>query len=68
MKRKCIYFERVKYDICKECSGDDVDCLHYISERPIEYNPILLREERKIKILPRNYQDWIRRNNDSGVI
>lgn len=32
------------------------------------YIPLMVRMARKTKILPKNYQDWIRRWNDEGVI
>jgi len=32
------------------------------------YIPMIRRLGHRTKILPRNYQDWIRRYNDSGVI
>lgn len=32
------------------------------------YNPMIVRQKRKVRILPRNYQELIRRYNDEGVI
>lgn len=65
--------------LCRDCDGKNQLCEDYVpqlqkilkkNEDVIRRTEIIIRNSNpiRLKILPRNYQDWIRRYNDNGVI
>lgn len=76
------YYSKHAIDNCRNCDGKNNLCEDYVPQVQqvirrnnvqIEHNnrilePMMLRYPRHSKILPRNYQDWIRRGNDGGAI
>lgn len=66
-EKDCMFKERYRFDKCRSCDGID-HCEFYLPRVTKRYTPMIVRQERQTKILPKNYQDWIRRGNDSGVI
>lgn len=76
------YHSKAIDDVCRNCDGKNNLCEDYVpqvqqvirkNQEQIErtnriLEPMMLRYPRHSKILPRNYQDWIRRGNDGGAI
>lgn len=68
--KKCIHYERQRVcSDCRTCNGRNYKCEEFLARPHREkYKPMIIKQQSKLKILPRNYQDWIRRYNDEGVI
>lgn len=53
MEKKCVFTERMKYDSCRRCGGENVECPHYLARHYNKHvQSMILRNE---EVIARNH-------------